>query len=52
MYFEDWHVDTLEFFADAVRGGIEVKGGVLADECAALYAKPDEPLKVEEQANL
>ena len=52
MYFEDWHTDTLEFFADAVRGGIDVKGGVLADECAALYAKPDEPLEVEKQANL
>lgn len=52
MYFEDWHVDTLEFFSDAQRGGIEVRPGVLADECAALYFKPDDALPKAEQANL
>ena len=52
MYFEDWHVDTLAFFADAQRGGIDVKGGVLAGECAALYYKPDDAVPLPEQANL
>jgi tRNA(adenine34) deaminase len=52
LYFEDWHVDTLEFFSDAVRGGIDVKGGVLAGECAALYYGPDDDVPVPEQANI
>lgn len=52
LYFEDWHVDTLEFFDDAVRGGIEVRGGVLADECAALYYKPGDDVPLGEQANV
>ena len=51
MYFEDWHVDTLDFFADAVRGGIDVVGGVLAAECDQLYFDPGEPLKPEDEAN-
>ncbi len=52
LYFEDWHIDTLEFFDDAQRGGIEVRAGVLADECAALYFKPEDAVPTEEQANL
>ena len=52
LYFEDWHIDTLEFFADARRGGIEVRAGVLAEECAALYYKPHDAVPVKEQANL
>ncbi len=52
MYFEDWHVDTLEFFDDAQRGMIDVKAGVLAEECSALYFGPDDALPVREQANL
>lgn len=52
LYFEDWHVDTLEFFSDAVRGGIDVKGGVLAGECAALYYGPNDDVPAPEQANL
>ena len=52
LYFEDWHVDTLEFFSDAVRGGIEVKGGVLAAECAALYYGPEDVVPIPEQANI
>ena len=52
LYFEDWHVDTLEFFADAVRGGIKVKGGVLAEECAALYHGPNDEVPLPEQANI
>lgn len=52
MYFEDWHVDTLEFFEDAVRGGIDVVGGVLAEECAQLYYKPGDAVPLEQQGNI
>lgn len=37
MYFEDRHLDTLDFIRDAFRNDLMVEGGVLADECAGLY---------------
>jgi tRNA(adenine34) deaminase len=44
MYFEDRHLDTFDFIADAFRRDIVLTGGVLAGECAALYSGPgDEP---------
>jgi len=52
MYFEDRHVDTLELIRDAWRDDISVQGGLLADECAQLYAGPNEDLPREDQANL
>jgi tRNA(adenine34) deaminase len=52
MYFEDRHVDTLELIRDAWRDDISIKGGLLAEECAALYFGPDDDLTEEEQANL
>ena len=52
MYFEAWHVDTLDFFRDAVRGGIEVVGGVLAAECIPLYYRPDDHPPAREQGNI
>jgi tRNA(adenine34) deaminase len=41
MYFEDRHLDTLDFIADAFREDIALGGGVLGPECAALYVPPD-----------
>ena len=42
MYFDMRHLDTADLIRDAFRGDIEVVGGVLAAECAALYASPGE----------
>lgn len=52
MYFEARHMDTLSFIGDAYRDDIEISGGCLSTECAALYYGPDAELPVEEQANL
>jgi tRNA(adenine34) deaminase len=37
MYFEDRHLDTLDFIRDAFRDDLALTGGVLAGECAELY---------------
>jgi tRNA(adenine34) deaminase len=37
MYFEDRHLDTLDFIRDAFRDDLALLGGVLAAECAGLY---------------
>ncbi len=52
MYFEDRHVDTIQFIEDAYRNDLVIEGGVLRVECAALYYGPDDDPPLEEQANL
>ncbi|WP_268812433.1 nucleoside deaminase [Sphingobium yanoikuyae] len=52
MYFEDRHVDTLTFIADAYRDDIVIEGGCLRTECAELYYGPDDDVPLEEQGNL
>ncbi|MEP9400980.1 nucleoside deaminase [Sphingomonas sp. VNH70] len=52
MYFEDRHIDTLSFIADAYRDDIAIEGGVLRAECAALYYGPDDEVPEEEQGNI
>ena len=52
MYFEDRHLDTMNFIRDAYQRDIEVVGGVLAAECAALYYGPDDDPPIEEQGNI
>ena len=52
MYFEDRHIDTLSFIADAYRNDIVIEGGCLRDECAKLYYGPDDDVPEEEQGNL
>ncbi len=52
MYFEDRHIDTLSFIADAYRDDIVIEGGCLRAECAGLYYPPDADIPEEEQANL
>ena len=42
MYFEDRHFDTMSFISDAFSEDIEVAGGVLSEQSAALYHQPDE----------
>ena len=52
MYFEDRHFDTMDFIRDAFRENMTLKGGLLANECAALYYGPGDNPPLEEQANL
>ena len=51
MYFEDRHLSTMDYIRDAYRQDLTIEGGVLADECAALYYGPDDSPPDEEQAN-
>ena len=48
VYFESRHFDTSDFIADAFRNDLRIDGGVLAEECAALYAAPEEPVPAED----
>ncbi len=52
MYFEDRHVNTLDFVGDAYREDITIGGGVLRAECARLYYGPDDDPPLEEQGNV
>ena len=51
MYFEDRHLDTLDFIRDAFRDDLTLRGGVLAAECARLYVPPDAAVPKDEQFN-
>ena len=51
MYFEDRHLSTLDFVADAYKDDLELVGGVLASECAELYFRPWDDVPEEDQAN-
>ena len=51
MYFEDRHLSTLDYVADAYKDDLELVGGVLADECAQLYFRPGDDVPEEDQAN-
>ena len=51
MYFEDRHLDTLDFIRDAYKQDLTLEGGVLAEECARLYYRPDDAVPVQDQAN-
>jgi tRNA(adenine34) deaminase len=42
VYFESRHLDTVDFILDAFRNDLQIEEGVLAEECAALYAKRGE----------
>ena len=52
MYFEDRHLDTMDFISDAYRDDLEVTGGVCREECAALYYGPDDQVPTEDQGNI
>ncbi len=51
MYFEDRHLNTVDFIADAFKNDISVTGGILADACAKLYIGPNEPVPESERVN-
>lgn len=52
MYFEDRHLDTMNFINDAYREDVTVAGGVLREACADLYWGPDDDPPAEEQGNV
>jgi tRNA(adenine34) deaminase len=52
MYFEDRHLDTMDFIRDAFRDDLRLEGGVLGDECAGLYYGPDDDPPRKEQTNI
>jgi tRNA(adenine34) deaminase len=52
MYFEARHVDTFDFVANAYRDDISMAGGLLREECAALYFSPNDDPAAELQGNL
>jgi tRNA(adenine34) deaminase len=52
MYFEDRDLDVGDFVRDAYKDDLRVEGGVLADECAALYYGPHDHPPEDAQANI
>jgi tRNA(adenine34) deaminase len=52
MYFEDRHFNCNDFILDAFKDDLTVTAGVLANDCAELYYKPDDSPPLEEQANI
>ncbi len=52
MYFEDRHLDTMDFIRDALRDDLDVAGGVLAHECAGFYVPRGAKLPDSEKVNL
>ena len=52
MYFEARHVDTLDFVVKAYRDDLVIEGGVLRDQCAALYYRPWDDVPAAKQGNL
>jgi tRNA(adenine34) deaminase len=51
MYFEDRHMNAVDFIADAFKDDISIEGGLLGDECAALYVGPDEHVPEADRVN-
>jgi tRNA(adenine34) deaminase len=51
MYFDERHMDTMDFIADAYAKRISVRGGVLREDCAALYYRPGDRVPESEQGN-
>ncbi len=52
MYFEDRHLDTIDFIEDAWRDDLVIDGGCLREACAALYFGPDDNVPIEDQGNI
>ena len=51
MYFEQRHLETIDFIGDAYKDDLTLKGGVLAGECAQLYYRPGDVVPADQQAN-
>ncbi len=51
LYFEDRHLDTMDFIRDAYQGDLEMTGGVFAAACAELYYGPGDDPPRDQPAN-
>ncbi len=51
MYFENRHMNTIDFIRDAYRDDLSLCGGILAQECAALYVAPKADIPMDQQFN-
>jgi tRNA(adenine34) deaminase len=51
MYFEDRHLDTVDFIRDAYKDDLSLEGGLMAEECAALYVAPGADVPKDQQFN-
>ena len=51
MYFEDRHLDTVDFITDSFRNDLTLEGGLMVTACAALYVPPEAHVPEEEQFN-
>jgi tRNA(adenine34) deaminase len=51
MYFDTRDLNTADLVADAFKDDTEVVGGVLKNECAALYVGADEFVPISQQSN-
>jgi tRNA(adenine34) deaminase len=51
MYFEDRHLDAVDYIRDAFRRDLSLAGGLMVRDCAALYVGPDVSVPKEEQVN-
>ncbi|MEI8396107.1 MAG: hypothetical protein WCF85_15320, partial [Rhodospirillaceae bacterium] len=52
MYFEDRHLNIIDFIDDAFRDDLPVTCGVLGARCAALYFKPGDDVPLPAQGNV
>jgi len=52
MYFEDRHLDSMDFIRDAWRDDLTMEEGCLREECARLYYRPNDDVPEEEQGNI
>ena len=51
MYFENRHLSTMDYIADAYKNDLVLEGQCLSHECAKLYYGPDDDVPDSEQAN-
>ncbi len=51
MYFEDRHLNVMDFIADAFKDDVSLRGGVHGERCAALYYRPGDDPPEAAQAN-
>lgn len=51
MYFEDRHLSTLDYIADAYKDDLAITGGVLVERCRPLYFHPSDAVPEDMQAN-
>ena len=51
MYFEARHLNTIDFIRDSYREDLSLCGGILVEDCAALYVRHDADVARDQQPN-